>query len=88
MASDRASGTTDAGTQYCRKAGEQIAIEVQLAHKSRDSSGDTMSYLTDTYDGVWVFAHAGGPSLAIERALGELNPDKAKRVRLLPLESE
>jgi hypothetical protein len=68
------------------KAGKQIAIEVQLAQKSRDRAADTLSYLTDSYDGAWVFARAGGPTAAIETALGELAPEKAKRVRLLPLE--
>jgi len=68
------------------KAGKQIAIEVQLAQKSRDRSAASLAYLSETYDGAWVFARAGGPFLAIERALGELKADKAKRVRLLPLE--
>jgi hypothetical protein len=69
------------------KAGNQIAIEVQLAQKSRERAVDTLRYLADTYDGAWIFARAGGPAVAIERALAELNPDKAKRVRLLPLEA-
>ena len=68
------------------KTGKQIAIEVQLAQKSRERAADTLAYLTNTYEGAWIFAKAGGPFLAIERALGELEPEKAKRVRLLPLE--
>ena len=68
------------------KAGKQIAIEVQLAQKSRDRAADTLSYLTRTYDGAWIFARAGGPTAAIETALGALRPEAAKRVRLLPLE--
>lgn len=68
------------------KAGKQIAVEVQLAHKSRDRAGATVGYLTDTYDGVWIFAQAGGPTAALERAVQELSLDKAKKVRLVPLE--
>ena len=70
------------------KGGKQIAVEVQLAHKSGDRASASLKYLTQNYDGVWVFARAGGPSVAVERALGELDSDKAKRVRLLPLEDE
>ena len=68
------------------KAGKQIAIEVQLAQKSRERAADTLAYLTQAYEGAWIFAKAGGPFLAIERGLGELKSEKAKRVRLLPLE--
>lgn len=68
------------------KAGKRIAVEVQLAHKSRDRAGATVGYLTDTYDGVWIFAQAGGPTAALERAVDQLPSDRAKKVRLLPLE--
>jgi hypothetical protein len=68
------------------KAGKQIAIEVQLAQKSRDRSVASLAYLTETYDGAWVFARAGGPAAAVELAIGSLAPDRAKQVRLLPLE--
>ena len=70
------------------KGGRQIAVEVQLAQKARDRAKDTLGYLTDTYDGAWLFARVGGPMAALERALEELPPDRAKRVRLLPLEGE
>ena len=68
------------------KEGHEIAIEVQLAHKSRDRAASMLAHLTASYDGAWIFARAGGPSLAIARALGELPTDKQGRVRLLPLE--
>ena len=68
------------------KSGNRIAIEVQLAQKSADRAAATLAYLTDTYDGAWIFVKSGGPFVAIERALAALDPDKTKRVRLLPLE--
>ena len=68
------------------KAGKQIAVEVQLAHKSRDRAGASVASLTDAYDGVWMFAQAGGPTAALQRAVQGLPPDRAKKVRLLPLE--
>ena len=49
---------------------------------------DAVAYLTDTHDGVWIFAQAGGPTAALERAVGQLPPDRAKKVRLLPLEKD
>ena len=68
------------------RGGARIAIEVQLAQKSADRAAATLGFLTQTYDGAWIFAKTGGPFTAIERALGELDGAKAKRVRLLPLE--
>ena len=68
------------------KGERKIAVEVQLAQKSADRAGATLAHLTDTYDGAWIFAKSRGPFVAIERALAGLDPDKAKRVRLLPLE--
>ena len=68
--------------------GREIAIEVQLAQKSRDRAVSMLSYLTQTYDGAWIFAKDGGPTLAIERALRELDPDSAHRIRLLPLDEQ
>ena len=66
--------------------GREIAIEVQLAQKSRDRAAAMLTYLTQTYDGAWIFARDGGPTLAVERALRELNPVSAQRIRLLPME--
>lgn len=43
-------------------------------------------HLTGTYDGAWMFALSGGPMAALECALEELNPERAKKVRLLPLD--
>ena len=68
------------------KGGKQIAIEVQLTQKSRERAVDTLNYLTEMFEGAWIFAKTGGPFLAIERALGDLSPERAKKVRLLPLE--
>ena len=68
------------------KADKQIAVEVQLTQKSRERAADTMRYLTETYDGAWVFARDGGPATAIQTALAELPLERAQRVRLLPLE--
>ena len=68
------------------KAGKQIATEVQLAQKSRERAADTLAYLTETYDGAWMFARDGGPATAIQTALAELPPERAQRVRLLPLD--
>jgi hypothetical protein len=50
------------------KGERKIAIEVQLAHKSHDRSIASLESLTGTYDGVWVFARAGGPFTAALRA--------------------
>jgi hypothetical protein len=68
------------------KDGHEIAIEVQLAHKSRERAVAMLAHLTARYDGAWIFSKAGGPRHAIARALGELPTDKQERVRLLPLE--
>lgn len=68
------------------KGGKRIAVEVQLAHKSRDRAVEMLTYLAATFDGAWIFAKAGGPFAAIDRALRDLSPDQAKRARLLPLE--
>jgi hypothetical protein len=68
------------------KGEHHIAIEVQLAHKSRDRALAMLRHLTETYDGAWIFVRDGGPRLAIERALLQLGSFKQERVRLLPLE--
>ena len=68
------------------KAGRRIAIEVQLAQKSGERTAASLASLTSVYDGVWIFAKAGGPFTATVRCLRDL-PD-ASRVRLLPLEGE
>ncbi|MCA1706713.1 MAG: hypothetical protein LC808_26995, partial [Actinobacteria bacterium] len=70
------------------KGESKIAIEVQLAQKSRDRSLASLRFLTETYDGVWVFARSGGPSAATERALADLESGGRARVRLLPLEAQ
>lgn len=64
----------------------KIAIEVQLAQKSRDRASETLLYLSRTYSGAWIFARSGGPFTATARALKELSADDRARVRLLPLE--
>ena len=69
------------------KADRKIAVEVQLVQKSRDRAVASLDCLTDTYDGVWVFARDGGPFAATQRSLSELPETKSKRVRLLPLEA-
>ena len=68
------------------KGDTRIAVEVQLAQKSRERAAETLAHLTGTYDGSWIFAKAGGPFQAIDRALAALDPTRTKRVRLLPLE--
>ena len=68
------------------KSDRRIGVEVQLAQKSRERAAETLAHLTEAYDGAWIFAKAGGPFQAIERALTALDKTRAKRVRLLPLE--
>lgn len=68
------------------KVDRRIAIEVQLAQKSRERAAETLAHLTEAYDGAWIFAKAGGPALAIERALADLPPARRKKLRLLGLE--
>ena len=67
------------------KAGRRIAIEIQLAQKSRDRASATLHYLTSTYDGAWIFAREGGPWASLRRAMEALPTEALKKVRLLAL---
>ena len=70
------------------KTGRRIAIEVQLAQKSGDRTAASLASLTSAYDGVWIFARAGGPFSSTARSIRDLPEPVSERLRLLPLEGE